>query len=378
MSSPSDGRRVVLEVARWPVGGIRTYLRDLFRAPAMEGYALVLIAPNEERLDEYIAGCGLNCLEWISPGPSVSEMTRAVSAALRRWKPALVHSHGFISGVVAGVACQFTGVPHLQTVHEVLMDDHFSGSTGRMRSLVLGISLLSPSRIHCLTADSRDNLLNRYPWLISLKRKTIVIPHGIDSERIVLAPRRDLAAELGCSSSTVIFGFLGRFMAPKGFRVLIDAVTILKERGFTAEQVRVLAVGSGAFVREDRARIVSLGLDQFFTFWAYQADISSILKGIDCLLMPSLWEASGLLAMEAMVAGTPVIGTDCIGLRETLANSPAVQVQSRNPQQLSEAIANFVARPDNQAALQFQPEAIRRFSADRSFASLRDLYDRMR
>jgi glycosyltransferase involved in cell wall biosynthesis len=378
MNSPSDGRRVVLEVARWPVGGIRTYLRDLFRAPAMGGYALVLIAPNEEGLDEYIAGCGLNCLEWISPGSSISELTRAVSAALRRWKPALVHSHGFTSGVVSGLACRFTGAPHLLTVHDVLLDDQFCGFMGRMRALALGVSLLSPTRIHCVTADSRDNLLNRYPWLLSLKRKTIVIPHGIDSEKIVLAPRRELAGELGCSSSTAIFGFLGRFMPQKGFHVLIDAVRILKERGFTPKQIRVLAVESGAFIREDRARITSLGLDQFFTFWAYQADIASILKGIDCLLMPSLWEASGLLAMEAMVAGTQVIGTDCIGLRETLANSPAVQLQPRNPQHLSEAIANFVARPDKQPALQFQPEAIRRFSADRSFASLRDLYDRMR
>jgi glycosyltransferase involved in cell wall biosynthesis len=207
---------------------------------------------------------------------------------------------------------------------------------------------------------------------VSLKRKAIVIPHGIDSEKIVLAARRELAGELGCSSSMVIFGFLGRFMPQKGFGVLIDAVTILKERGFTPEQVRVLAVESGAFIREDRARIVSLGLDQFFTFWPYQADIASILKGIDCLLMPSLWEASGLL-MQAMVAGTPVIGTDCIGLRETLANWPAGQVQSTNPHQLSEAIASFIARPDKHAALQSQLEAIRRFSADRSFASLRDL-----
>lgn len=366
-----------MEVARWPVGGIRTYLRDLFGAPAMRGYALVLLAPNEEGLDEYIARCGLDCLEWISPGPSVSEMTRAVSAALRRWKPVLVHSHGFTSGVVSGLACRFTGAPHLLTVHDVLLDDQFCGFTGRMRELALGVSLLSPRLIHCVTANSRDNLLNRYPWLLSLKRKTIVIPHGVDSEKIVFATRRELGAELGCSSSTVIFGFLGRFMAQKGFRVLIDAVKILKQRGFTPEQVRVLAVGSGAFIREDRARIASLGLDQFFTFWAYQTDIASILKGIDCLLMPSLWEASGLLAMEAMVAGTPVIGTDCIGLRETLANSPAVQVQSRNPQELSEAIASFIARPDKQAAQEFQPEAIRRFSADGSFASLRDLYDQM-
>src|SRR6185437_15543213 len=118
----------------------------------------------------------------------------------------------------------------------------------------------------------------------------------------------------------------GRFMEQKGFRVLIDAVGILKRNGLSPARARVLAVGSGGYVREDRARIAAFGLEEFFTIWPYQRDIASILKGIHCLVMPSLWEASGILAMEAMVAGIPVIGSDCVGLRETLAESPSVQV----------------------------------------------------
>jgi hypothetical protein len=163
MSSRSDGRRVVVGVARWPVGGIRTYLRDLFRAPAMSDYALVLIAPNEERFDDYIASCRLDCLEWISPGPSVSEMTRAVSAALDGWKPTLVHSHGFISGVVAGVACQFTGVSASANRARGADGRPFQRINGPDAQSSLGNELALPSRIHSVTADSRDNLLDHYP-----------------------------------------------------------------------------------------------------------------------------------------------------------------------------------------------------------------------
>jgi glycosyltransferase involved in cell wall biosynthesis len=378
MASDSDHRPAVLAVARWPVGGIRTYLRDLFAAPALQGYAFVLVAPNEEGLDEYVAGGRLACREWIATGPSIVEMTRAVSAASRHYKPTLVHSHGFLSGVISGLARQLTGFPHLLTVHDLLLDTQFKGLGGWVRHLGLGISLGSPDYIHCVTGDSRDNLLARYPWLTGLRRKTVVIPHGVDTGKIALAPRRELATELGWSPDTVIFGFLGRFMAQKGFRVLMDAMEILKNRGLTPARARVLAVGSGGYLREDRARIAALGLEGFFAFWPYQTDVASILKGIHCLVMPSLWEASGLLAMEAMVAGTPVIGTDCVGLRETLAASPSVRVRANDAVQLSEAIASFVERPDTQAAIQFQREAIQRFSADRSFAALHDLYDRVR
>jgi glycosyltransferase involved in cell wall biosynthesis len=376
--SESDHRPIVLAVVRWPVGGIRTYLRDLFAAPALRDYAFVLIAPNEEKLDEYVANGQLGCRTWIAPGPSFLQMSCAVAAATRRLKPALVHSHGFMTSVISGLA-QLTGFPHLLTVHDLVFDTQFQGHGGHMGRLVLGASLIPPHYIHCVTNDSRDNLLACYPWVPRLKHKTVVIPHGVDTAKIEKAPKRVLALELGWPPDTVIFGFLGRFMAQKGFNVLVDAIGILRQHhDLTPARARVLAVGSGGYVREERARIGRLGLEEFFTFWPQQAEIASILKGIHCLVMPSLWEASGLLAMEAMVAGTPVIGTDCVGLRETLAASPSVQVGTNDAVQLSEALARFLARPDRQAATEFQPQASQRFSGDRSFAALRDLYKRVR
>ena len=231
--------------------------------------------------------------------------------------------------------------------------------------------------MHCVTDDSRANVIATYPWVPRLRRNTVVIPHGVDVAKIVAADRRDLATAMNCSPETVIFGFLGRFMAQKGFRIITDAVGLLKKRGISPQQMRVLAVGSGRFIREDTARIRDLGLEEYFVFWPYQSDIAPILKGMHCLLMPSLWEASGLLAMEAMVAGVPVIGSNCLGLRETLADSPAVRVQPNDARALGDAMAAFIARPTQSIAQAFQAEAARRFSAERSFGELRDLYRKM-
>jgi len=374
--SVSARKPIVLAVARWPVGGIRTYLRDLFAAPALRDYSFVLVAPNEDGLDRYVAAGELAC-EWVPAAASVRKMTQTVWAASRRLRPTLVHSHGFVSGVISGLAQTLTGLPHLLTVHDLVFDAQFKNHGGQVGKLALGASLIPPGYIHCVTRDSRDNLVTRYPWLPGLKRKTIVIPHGVNTTKIERAPKRAIAAELGCSPDTVIFGFLGRFMAQKGFGVLVDAIEILVKNGLRSSQVHILAVGSGGYVREDRARVVALGLEKFFTFWPYQAEVAPILKGIHCLVMPSLWEASGILAMEAMVAGTPVIGSDCVGLRETLAESPSVQVSANDATALSAALARFVASPDQRAAAQFQHAAAQRFSAGRSFAGLWDLYSRV-
>lgn len=376
MNKNGSGKRRVLIVARWPVGGIRTYLRDLLAAPALAGCDFTLVAPNEEGFDRFLQEGNIRC-ELIATASSPLSFIRTISRVAREIDPAFVHSHGFESGVYAGVSCRMTGYPHLLTVHDVLLDSQFVGLRGRAREFGLGASLGLPDLIHCVTEDSRQNLLTRYRWLRRLDSRAVVIPHGVDTQKITQAPVRNVGAELGLDPNTIIFGFLGRFMAQKGFRVLMDAVAMLRDKGLTPQRARVLAVGSGGFLREDKARIDSLGLQDFFTFWPYQPDVSSILKGIHCLVMPSLWEASGLLAMEAIVAGTPVIGTSCIGLRETLGGTPGTMLPPGDPLALSRALTEFIDAPGRHAMLAFQPEALRRFDAHQAFSSLADLYQRM-
>jgi glycosyltransferase involved in cell wall biosynthesis len=367
----------VLVVSRFPVGGIRTYLRDVFTANALRDYDFVLVAPNDEELDQYIRNGQLRC-EWICAPSAHLAMMRTVAEWTRRLRPAFVHSHGFTSGMVSGPPCVLARLGHLLTVHDVLLGTQFAGFSGRMKKTLLGVSLGSPRLIHCVTNDSRDNLLRRYPLRARrLRKKIVVIQHGVDTVRISQATPCNVADRLGCSARTTVFGFLGRFMAQKGFGVLIDALEIAKKNGVMPEDARILAVGSGGFIREDRARISQLGLEDYFVFWPYQPDVSAILKGIHCLVMPSLWEASGLLAMEAMVAGTPVIGTSCIGLRETLADSPSVQVQPGSAEQLADALMRYLKAPHGNAARRFQAEAIARYSAERAFDGLRLLYERM-
>jgi glycosyltransferase involved in cell wall biosynthesis len=367
----------ILTVARWPVGGIRTYLRDLFAAQALREVQFLLVAPNVDRLDLYVEEGHLGGAEWIACDSSVEAMTRTTVAVSRARHPAFVHTHGFISGGIGAMSCTIARVPHLLTVHDLLLKEQFKGWRGRLRQLLVGASLVSPDLIHCVTHDSSENLIGANPWVPRLRRKTAVIAHGVDVAKITAAAPLDLAAALQLGPETVLFGFLGRFMAQKGFRSIVDAVKLLQGTGVTPRQARVLAVGSGGFIREDRARISALGLEEYFVFWPYQPDIVPILKGMHCLLMPSLWEASGLLAMEAMVAGVPVIGSECLGLRETLADSPAVRVRPNDATALHEAMAAFMAHPDRAAAGAFRPEAARRFSSERAFTQLGELYRRM-
>jgi glycosyltransferase involved in cell wall biosynthesis len=65
--------------------------------------------------------------------------------------------------------------------------------------------------------------------------------------------------------------------------------------------------------------------------------------------------------MEAMVAGVPLIGTNCIGLREVLRNTPATAVPARDSVALAEALISEMRNPTTTKARAFATEAASRF-----------------
>ena len=97
------------------------------------------------------------------------------------------------------------------------------------------------------------------------------------------------------------------------------------------------------------------------------------LKGLDVVAMPSLWEACGLLAMEAMVAGVPLVGTDCVGLREVLRNTPAHVVPAKDSLALSEALMMEMRNPTTSRAREFAIEAAARFQVKNRAAEIEKL-----
>jgi len=307
----------------------------------------------------------------------VVKLARAVFDSIRAYKPNLIHSHGFTSALASVLPSTILHVPHVMTAHDIFQVTQFVGWKGSLKRAAVGRGLSLLSGIHCVTADAASNLFEFFPGLRGAAIDVQTIPHGVDVQAIVSAEARDLRQELRLRDDTTLFGFLGRFMAQKGFRYLIDAIELLAQQGSRSNAFKVLAVGSGGFLQEEQRRIEQSGLTDFFVFWPYQPNIASILKGLDCLVMPSLWEASGLLAMEAFVAGTSVIGTNCIGLRETLVETPAIVARPGDSESLAEAMRTLMN--DGSARVNakvFQAVAMERFDSRRAFATLREFLDR--
>ena len=357
------GKYKILSVIRWPVGGIRTFIRYVYRNFDFRRYSFTIIAPDLPELRILLTDLDGLDLSYIplDKNPSNISFFRAVSKTIVNCKFDLIHSHGFTAGICSILGSILTRTPHMLTSHDVFRADQFKGLKGYIKKKALLLTLPTIDIIHSVSHDAQQNLIEYFPSLSIFKKKLIVIPNGIEIERFLNNNKEDLRKKLGLPSDTFLIGFFGRFMPQKGFVYLVDALDLLYKNYDLQKKPLILAFGEGAFIREEKKYVREKGLEKCICFLPFTHDISATLKGLDVVAMPSLWEACGLLAMEVMVSGIPLIATNCVGLREVINNTPARIIPPRDSQALAEAIIKEMEAPSKEKMISYSTEASQLF-----------------
>lgn len=365
-------KKRILLVVRYPVGGILSYIKYIYRQPCFDEYMFTILAPGPELqavFEKLFNQCGSEFIICKNGADMIMKSWRY----LRENQVDLVHSHGFTAGCLSVIPAKYSQIPHLMTMHDVLQDDQFVGIKGNLMKTVLPTVFNKIDVIHTVSHDATDNFKLFAPKLN--EKKIAIIPHGIDVDRFAEAEKTDFRT--ASEYETFLVGFFGRFMSQKGFRYLVDAVDIIQRNKLSDRKLLVLTFGWGGFIREEYQNIEEKGLQDFFRMIPFTDDMPGAIKGVDMVAMPSLWEACGLLGMEALVAGVPIVGTHCIGLREVLRDSPAVMVAPRNSLVLAEAIANEMNCPRTDEFNVYAPIAKERFTLTKPTSGLKALYDQM-
>ncbi|HQZ37453.1 MAG TPA: glycosyltransferase family 4 protein [Vicinamibacterales bacterium] len=371
----------ILNVVRFPIGGIRSYLRYTYSQLDTEAYSstvLTIDLPEARLLQTGMAPLAVDLVT-----VPVRQATRGLAVAahglVRTRQFGLVHSQGTTAALVSAPSARLYGVPHIVTLHETFRADQFSGLLGEAKRRILAQVF---SRVHgviTVSRDARQNLLQHIPLRAEAADRVQVIRNGVSVNRLVqesieFAPH--LRARWQIEPGVVVLGFIGRFMPEKGFGVLVEAVRRLRERAQQLPRFVVVAVNDGAFVREYKQQISDWGLESSFIFTGFQATAAGTLTELDAVIMPSLREACPLVAMEAMVLGCPLIASDCLGLRELTAGSPSLQSVAGDSASLAEAMERFLlSRPAVRELATSYVEAARlAFDSSRAAESLTALF----
>jgi glycosyltransferase involved in cell wall biosynthesis len=360
----SETKYHILVIIRWPVGGIRTFIKYVYRCFDPSRYRFTLLLP--EYAEHKVLVDDLKSMnpdyKTLRPDFSVLEFYFSLLRILKSEKVDLVHSHGLTAGILCAVPARVRRIPHLLTLHEQLYDNDLSGFIGIIKKQLLNILLSLIDAIHVVSNDARDNLLKQFPNLERGRTEIITIRSGIDVSSFSGSARRDLRAELNLPKDTFLIGFLGRFMPVKGFKYLIEALEYLvKDRNGGKKTPVVITFGWGAYIREEMDEVERKGLKNYVISLPFTSDLATTLRGLDLVAMPSLYEACPLLAMEAMVAGVPVIGTDCSGLRDILKDTPSVMVPAYDGYSFAQAIRKEIINPSKEIAHGFRQTASNTF-----------------
>jgi glycosyltransferase involved in cell wall biosynthesis len=365
-------------VARWPVGGIRTHLG--YNCPTIHagGYRCTFVLPQDETFsDVKEAFAALPEAEFIGVPVHgrACPLWKTVRPLVQSGRFALVHAHGLTAAAHCALAGLGECTPLIATLHEPLRETQFRGLAGSCKRWLLGRALARVSALITVSADARANLLRHFPNLRCHTARIHTLPNGIDVSRYMEpAPTMGLRDELGLEDDVTLMGYLGRFMPEKGFPQLVEAIGRLVQFGSTP-RFHLVAFGSSDYRREYQRAIEQQGLTRYITLRDFVPDVLPVLHDLDLVVVPSLWEASSLVSMEAMAAGVPVFGSDCPGLREVLRGTPSRTMATGDVAALECGLRQALASPWTQAAQDFAPVARVRFDNQRSARRLVELYD---
>ncbi len=231
----------------------------------------------------------------------------------------LVHSHYWLSGLIGARLKALWNVPHVVMFHTLgeiknraSYGEHESGLRIESEAAVLA----GADRVICATELERDSLRQLYG---APDDKVAVIPLGVDLDRFRPGGKQDARSALGLKDERIIL-FVGRIEPLKGIDILINAASLLE----SDVECTVLVVGgddaSQAEVTELRDLARDRGIEHRVAFVGAvdHETLPLYYNAADVCVVPSHYESFGLVAIEAMASGVPVVASRVGGLTGTV------------------------------------------------------------
>jgi D-inositol-3-phosphate glycosyltransferase len=241
----------------------------------------------------------------------------------------VVHAHYWLSGWAAELARRYWDAPFVQMFHTTAhMKNAVAAAADRETDLRLNVEkrLLSLANgIIAANPDERADLI----WRMGVPTEKIcTIPPGVDLDTFRPLDREACRAKLGIAPAERVVLFVGRIDPIKGIDTLIDAAELLADRQPLGLHPTFVIVGGdlddqgapiGPLARVAET-VTSKGLASRFRLVGSQPQdqLPVFYSAADVVSVPSRYESFGLVAVEALACGTPVVASRAGGLRFTI------------------------------------------------------------
>lgn len=392
-------------LGRRDTGGMSVYIREMSRAVAARGHRVDLFVGDpsrgpgtegfeytkQELQDHYgpnVHWVSVPCETAVPRDPIEQRKTaeafrRAVlEACQKKRRFDLIFSHYWLSGLAGLHSARALGAPHMVMFHTL----------AQSKTAALGRAVDAPCRlcaerfvacrshgVVAATVREKDVLETHYgvdPQRIA------VVPCGVDMHRFRPGDGPAARKRLGFPQDETIFLFVGRLDPVKGLDRLLDAFSRLPR----SAPARLVVVGGDASeqgrLREFGQWAQKLGVSHrvIFSGRIDHCGLPDFYAAADALVVASHYESFGLVALEALASGRPVIGPP-VGVLPEVLSSPVcgALLQDNSPRQLLDGMTRFLERKkrqrDGEAA--YRRRIARRYSWDRVACDLERCFYRV-
>jgi glycosyltransferase involved in cell wall biosynthesis len=362
--------RVLLVNLAKGFGGAET--RVYSQAQALQGAVeqCGVAVVHESPLHRRLRASGVNC-EPISASRSDPRSLLQLWRVIRAGRYDIVDAHNIQSVFWGHLAALLAGVRgRVTTVHSNYAEEY----TGIRR---IGYSAVSRI-MRGITSQfvQVTGLLHDQAQSARYGRRSTVISNAVPVPENP-PERKDpsVVAEWGWTADNFVVATVGRLFPVKGQSYLIDAMVHLQD----LHHVRLLLVGDGPLRPELEATVASLGLAPRVHFTGFRQDVSQVLRGVDCVCLPSLWEVLPYAALEAAAFARPVVATAVGGIPDVFRDGEtALLVPAQDGRALASALRYLAASPGEARRLgRAAYEMVRSsFSTDDLLRKTLQVYDR--
>jgi len=258
----------------------------------------------------------------------------------------VIHSHYWLSGLLGTWAQNNWNRPHLVTFHTLGESKNRAGGDTREPELRIANEKELVKTCHRIVVPTEREQSSLVRFYGAREEKIGVVPCGVNLE--LFRPEKRLLARkrLGFDPDDIILLYVGRFEPLKGLDILLEALAYLK----SSDRLRLVIVGGdgkynhGHLSLRHKTRELGISEKCLFTGPIEQKKLPAYYNSADALVIPSRYESFGLVGLEALACGRPVVSTPVGAMEDLLRGARAVRVISRiSPQSLAGEIQSLIA-----------------------------------
>ena len=286
----------------------------------------------------------------------------------------------FVAHYAAGFSARRYGVPVIATYH-TLFEEYLKHYAPLIPSAWLRGMARSFSRRQCNALDAvivPSKAIHERLGEYGVTTPMHILPTGISLERAEGNARQEFRARFGIDQARPVALFVGRVAHEKNIVFLLDVVDLARE---SVPDILLVIAGEGPALSSLRKSVHDRGLESCVQFIGYldrKTELLACYAAADVFVFASRTETQGLVLLEAMAAGLPVVALAEMGTVDILGARHGALVPDDNPALFAQSVTRILRDPDLRRHLGREGrEYAAEWSEDALAGRLADLYRRV-